>query len=484
MEEDNMPLVIGKNAVKGQSGSFSRLLIAEQIDYASEAAIDVTSPIVIAENGDKTGGDFYRLQPLLNSATLAAEGTTIASEFLDGTAAQRKDAAGASDIGGALNLGLSGDGTALVLRMITQDKDPVWHIAGGTGKTLPSSVNVVANGELLKNTAGSATIASDLSAVKNPVRLLIVPSATATLAGSRGIVTITGTDHAGDEIIENVAFTTHNFMLPALTGLWYSTVTNVKSSGWAEASGKTYGISAKDESVEVLFRPQDEDLVCYWTIEESKGNVPNTYYGAIMQDMAMTIARDSLVGLECTFLGRKSRLYSNVAGGTVRSDASALEYASPDVFSGWQCNFTAENTDIPLSVTGLTFTINQNLEYTNVLGSHFQPSPPIRTSKRLVQVEATVLYSPQNNLSEYFRDNRVLPNCKLTFTQEGLGAYPYEFVIAMEEMQLTADPDPPVADRGLIPQTLTAKAIRSERFPVEYEISARYSKYNKVRVYS
>ena len=133
-----------------------------------------------------------------------------------------------------------------------------------------------------------------------------------------------------------------------------------------------------------------------------------------------------------------------------------MEKASPDIFAGWQASFTGENDNIGISLQDATLTINQNLEYTNVLGEQFQPSPPARGDKRLVQIEATVVFSPENDYSDYFENNRVISNVILSFEQKGKGAYPYKFSLEMEECQLTSDPDPGVSDLRLIddlPQT-------------------------------
>ena len=249
-----------------------------------------------------------------------------------------------------------------------------------------------------------------------------------------------------------------------------------------------FTITAQDTSAFVSFTPQDLELVCFWTAEFSKGSVPNIYNGLIMQEATIDISRDSLVNFDCSMLGRRGYLYRNLAGDTgptaePTSPGSGVEKASPDTYGGWQANLTAENTDISIAVQEMTLTVNQNLSYTNVLGDQFQPTAPARETKRLVQLEATVLYSNQNDYSEYFESNRVLPNVKLRFEQTGLGAYPYYFELQIPEAQFTADPDPAVSDPGVIPQTLTLKAVKSPQRNYEYRFACRYSSYDRVRVY-
>ena len=483
-----MTLTTGRSSITSQSGNVTQVIIAEQLNYASEAATDAT-PIVVAANGATSGGDFYRFQPRINSADIAREGTTLEGTFFDGSAAQTKDAPGPFDIANGLSIALSGNGTALPLRMITQDKNPAWNIYGGSGQNLPSAVTVVANTTTLSETSANATVDDDLSSTSNPVQLTVTPSATASVeAGKRALITIVGTDHFDSPLTETLAFTSTSANNAATTRLWFKTVTRISSQGWEAASGRTYGVSAEDKSVEVIFIPQDDELVAFWTAEVTKGITPNVYNGLCMQSATIEITRDALVAFDCTFLGRRGKLYTNLAGDTGanarRTDSSGLQSASADVFGGWQALMTAENNDIEIALQEATLTINQELAYTNVLGSQFQASPPARDTKRLVEIEATVVYSPQNNYSQYFESNQTIPNVKLTFNQTGLGAYPYQFAIEMDECQLTADPDPAVADTGTITQTVTTKAVRSDSRPTEYQFRTRYSDYDRVRVYS
>ena len=118
------------------------------------------------------------------------------------------------------------------------------------------------------------------------------------------------------------------------------------------------------------------------------------------------------------------------------------------------------------------------------IGFQSQIAPPARSDKRLVQIEVTVVYSPENDYSTYFAGNQIIPNVKLELSQAGLGVYPYETTLEIPEFQLTADPDPAVADTGIIEQTLTGKAVIPEGRTSEYLFRCRYSEYSKVRVFS
>ena len=495
-----MPLTTAAGSITSQTGNISQILIAEQANYADESQSNAATPRVVASNGALSGGDFYRFQPRINSADIAREGATLEGTFFDGSSAQTQDAPGPVDIANGLSIALSGNGTALPLRMLTQDKNPNWNIYGASGQTIPAAVNVVANTQTLSTAAANATIADNLSSTISPIKLTVTPSSTASLATgqTRATITIVGTDNWDAPLIETLSFTSSTATTAATTRLWFKTVTRVTSAGWDEASGKTYGVSGRDRSVEVIFTPQDDELVAFWTAEVVKGITPNVYYGLCLQSATIEITRDALVAFDCTFLGRRGLLYTNLAGETTqgtegqadyrnypaKTDNSGLESASADVFGGWQTTITAENNDIQLAMQEATLTINQELAYTNVLGEQYQVSPPSRDTKRLSQLEATVVYAPENNFSTYFEGNQVLPNVNVRWAQRGLGAYPYELVFEAPECQLTADPDPAVADPGTISQTVTMKAVRSATRAYEYRIRARYSEYDLVRIYS
>ena len=252
-----MALTRGKALVKGQKGSLTQVLIAEQDTWASEAATDASQPLVVDSSGGTSGGDFYELQPRITTADIAREGTTIAQTEFSPSSAQLKDAAGPYDVANNINISVSGNGTGLIFRNLTQTRDPDWNILGASGKTIPAAVNIVANTELLKATSTDAAINDDLSSTNNPVQITATPSATATISGSRAIIYIRGTDHMDREIDDDLVFPASAPTAAQTTKLWYKTVTQVSSSGWEEASGKTFGVTARDMAAAVRFIPQD-----------------------------------------------------------------------------------------------------------------------------------------------------------------------------------------------------------------------------------
>ena len=493
-----MPLRIPYDAVNSQSGSVTQVLIAQQLNFRTRITTS-------AGDAASTDNGFYKHQPGVNTIDLARAGTTIPVNILDGTAQQTQDAAGPIDITNGLVIALAGNGTGLMLQMITQDNEPDWYIYGGnTGdQTYPGEVNVVAATAALEDTEGSATIADSLSSTTSPVRLNFSTSSTASLntGSSRGLVIFEGTDDEDTAITETFAFPNPSGENEITSNLWYKTVTDVKTSGWDKASGKTYGVTATDRSTEVVFTPQDVDLVVFWTVYVSKGIIPNVYDGVIVENTTIDITRDGLIQFACTVLGRQARLYTNLAGETTQTSPArtypartamqttgdnALQIAKSDIYSGLQTTITGENSDIEMSATDATVTINQELEYVNVMGSRFQITKPARGNKRLFQLESTQVFSPGNNYSTYFESNQPMPNVRIIWKASGYGAYPYELVLEIPFMQLTADPDPAVTDFGTIYQNVVMKAVsdKSGRFPYDYRFIARYSDYVQVMTYT
>lgn len=482
-----MPLTQGYSNITPQQGSTSKALIAEQLNFADETQTDASSPIAVAANGAVSGGDFPNGQPRITNVTIRSAGTTLPQNAFDGSAAQSKDAAGPYNIEGGFDISFTGNRSALLLRMLTQTKNPIWNILGGSGQSLPATVNVVANTALLKTVSTNVTIADNLSSTTNPVQVTVTPSSTATISGAKATVYVKGTDYNDKVVDQTLNFTPAAPTVARTTRRFYKTITQVASAGWDESSGKTFGVTARDTAAKVTFTPQDERLIAYWTAELTKGLIPNLYYGLILNEMSLDIAREGLLAASCTLLGRRAKLYENLAGDTGptarATDSSALSVITSDPFAGWQCKMTAEGTDIEVAMQDSTLTINQDLAYTNVLGSRYQVSPPVRGDKRLVELSANVVYAPENNFSTYFEDNVTLPNVKLTWQQEGVGVFPYKLVLNIPEAQLTSDPDPEVSDPGAISQTVAIKAVKFGN-NAEYWFEADYSSYDQVRIYS
>ena len=195
----------------------------------------------------------------------------------------------------------------------------------------------------------------------------------------------------------------------------------------------------------------------------------------------MSIAdRTSAVQFESSFLGRKANVYTAMdRTSTTRTAFSSLpagtEFASPDVFPSWRTDIKIGS--ITLAATSANLTINQNLEYTNVLGGRYQESPPLRGDKRTISLETNVLYDTANNLSENFEGNTPLNNVSIEMVNDSLGGFPHRFSIEMETAQLMVDPDPGIDGFGAVGQTVTFQPYSPRRGVPDFRIRADYSEY-------
>ena len=291
-----MAITRSRGAVRPQSGNNTQIIIAEQ-DNANWT------------DESKLVADAYRHQPLITSADVAQTGEIIPNNYFDGQAAQNKGIDGPLDISNGLTMSLSGNGTALFFRMLTQDKNPTRFDADGSAFTTRSATEVVASTNIFTGTTGATvtfTLANNLSSVASPVQLTITPAGTPMLLAGRafGTVTITGTDHMDRTITDNVNFYSGSLTTAQRTNFYFKTVTAASATGFTAG---TVSIGGTDGGVRVRFTPQDADLVAYWTAEIAKGNIPNSNYSLILQSATMAIAdRTSLVQFECAFLGREA----------------------------------------------------------------------------------------------------------------------------------------------------------------------------------
>ena len=456
-----------RGMVVPESGNNSQIIIAEQ---AKGSWTDITKRV----------GDAYRYQPLITAGDLMQSGEIIPNNYFDGQASQNKGLDGPLDITNGLSLSLSGNGTALFFRMLTQDRNPdASQTALDSSSYSASDVDVVAATAPL-GTDGTETtltvVASAGSRTGNPVQLEVDLTGAALADGRAfGYITITGTDNSDRAITEQVSFYPGALADAVKTNFYFKTVSAASATGFDAGTAE---ISGRDTASRITFTPQDNELVAYWTAELSKGNIPNTYYSLILQSATMSIAdRSSVVMFECSFLGRAANVYTAMdrTSSTRTTLPDTLEFASPDVFPSWRTDIKIG--EVTLAATSATLTVNQNLEYTNVLGDRYQASPPLRGDKRLLTVETNVLYDQMNNLSENFEGNTTLSNVNIEMVNDSLGGFPHKFSFQMEAAQLTVDPDPGIAGFGAIGQTVTFQGISTRRNTPDFRIVADYSDY-------
>ena len=173
-------------------GNTTQFIFKEQPAFGEYGGVDV-SPIVVASNGNTSGGDFPKFQGVPSAVDLALLGSLIDTGVFTGTRARAEGYPGILRGEGGVVIGGSPQLAYSILRMLLQDKNPSYHVLGGTGVTIPVEKTVVDAQALSGITA--KTVAEDLATTKNPVRLTVTPK-----PGTAETVKVVDTeDLAGDD---------------------------------------------------------------------------------------------------------------------------------------------------------------------------------------------------------------------------------------------------------------------------------------------
>ena len=169
-----MSLGTDLDQITGNIGNTTQFLFKEQPGFKNYGSNKVT-PIIVASNGNASGGDFPKFQGVPSAVDLALAGTLIDPGLFTGTRTRAEGYPGILRGQGGVVLGGSALLAPAIFRMLLQDKNPSWHILGGTGVTIPAEKTVV-NAQALAGTT-EKTVAEDLTSVTNPVRLTVTPKA-------------------------------------------------------------------------------------------------------------------------------------------------------------------------------------------------------------------------------------------------------------------------------------------------------------------
>lgn len=475
-----MAYTVNQDAITQQYGRSSDIAIGEQLRFGDDTINDNTAfdPASPAASG------LYIVQPRVLSMDLSETGELLTSPFFDGTGAMNKSQQGPVDISNGLSLGLSIGGTALMLRMLTQDKNPTATKLRGTGAPGTSAEDVVATGANLGTTTTlvNFTIADDLASTTNEVRLDIdMTSGTLATNAPYGIIRVEGTDWNDQAISENIRYYTADLNEDRSTRFYYKTVTRVASSHFGAGS---VHITATDRAALVTYTPQDDELVAYWTAEIKKGTIPSTYRSLIMQSATVAANRDNVLQFDCSFLGGRAYLREALDGTTTATDTTSLRRADKKMFPGWATKIKVGNFELP--VTEATMTLNQQINYSNTLGARWQAAPMYPNDKRSVTVDTNQLYSTQNDIVQLFGDNESLRDVAYELSYTAKGGFRAKFTILMHEAEIYTNPDPSVTGFGQIAQTVNIRAIKQEDRPVkyEYQLLAEVDRYDAVRTFS
>ena len=165
-----MSLGTDLSEVKGGIGNTTQFIFKEQPGFKNYGGIKAT-PIIIASNGNASGGDFPKFQGVPSGVDLALAGALIDPAVFTGTRTRSKGYPGVLRGQGGVVLGGSPLIAPSIFRLLLQDKNPSYHILGGTGVTIPAEKTVV-DGQALPGTTPK-TVAEDLASTTNPVRLTV-----------------------------------------------------------------------------------------------------------------------------------------------------------------------------------------------------------------------------------------------------------------------------------------------------------------------
>ena len=267
-----MSLRTDLDKITGGIGNTTQFIFKEQPAFKQYGGIKAT-PIIVASNGNVSGGDFPKFQGVPSSVDLALAGALIDPGLFTGTRTRSKGYPGVLRGQGGVVLGGSPLIAPSIFRLLLQDKNPSYHILGGTGVTIPaektvvdaqalpgttpktvaedlasttnpvrltvtpkagtaSTVEVVDDQDL--DTDGSITVADDLSDYDVPFTLTVTPTSAATLADAAvdATLVITGTDAQGRVQVDTLSFSNSNKTTAQTTSKKFMQVTDVSVEGW------------------------------------------------------------------------------------------------------------------------------------------------------------------------------------------------------------------------------------------------------------
>ena len=169
-----MSLRADLSKITGGIGNTTQFIFKEQPAFKNYGGIKAT-PIIVASNGAVSGGDFPKFQGVPSGVDLALAGALIDPGLFTGTRTRSKGYPGVLRGQGGVVLGGSPLLAPSIFRLLLQDKNPSYHILGGSGITIPAEKTVV-DGQALAGTMPK-TVAEDLADTTNPVRLTVTPKA-------------------------------------------------------------------------------------------------------------------------------------------------------------------------------------------------------------------------------------------------------------------------------------------------------------------
>ena len=455
-------------------------------------------------------GNFHPVQPLIIESSLRGGGENIPLPYKTGNSAMTKDAPGPISVEEGMVFAGTGDGMEMLYRMMTQTRLPTatrLNTANPTGDV--ATALTLSSGSTLTTGTGTLTdISGNLISLstfndgisdttsnprKVPVRLDATPSG-APGTGNIGLVEIKGRDKDNLPIQEFLVWSGADAAAKK-TKNYYIKLDSYASSGWE--SSQTLAIAYTDTSHRVVYEPQDAELVAFWFVRLVRGITPTLFSGVIGNSFELALGRDTALEWNVTCLGKRSWPNRNLRGIEATDPGSgpgtggrvpladSIGFADPNIFTGWQCELDIGGTRMALIDS--TLSINQNLENSGVItGDRYEESQPFRGTDRDVMVDGTVVYSPENNLSQVFLDNVTLEDVQLNLRNRPRGGFYWLTRFVFPTTQINTNPDPASPRDGRISQTFNLKCFTEGvgGGPKDYRIETYVPDYSQVRDFS
>ena len=300
-----------------------------------------------------------------------------------------------------------------------------------------------------------------------------------------GKIEVKGTDHTGENIEETLIFTDSNVADDQDSDLYYATVTEVTTENFIEGD---FAITAQDKAVRITLSQFDDRPVCFWDGEAAVGLVPQAFFDALIQQLTLAISPDAALAYDLAVIGRDMKHYTNLAGDTGatarKTDASALDFATEDIFSGWQAAISVSG--VSAALTDANLVVNQNYSPSAVIsGERTNEAAPIRQGRREITLTGNILYSVENNLQDFFINNYKFNNIDIILSNKNIGAFPWRQIWRIRRGQLETLPAVTAEDDSEVTQAITIRGLPGRGGQgADLEIFLEVSEYTPLRVYT
>ena len=466
---------------QGETGGSSRLMIYEQENFRDEPSLAELKRVADPANATPANRPgWYKYQPGMNPGSDANVRTNfITNEVLSGNLTAKPGRAGRQNILGTLNIPLLWSIAPLIRNILQSRSTADGSIVVSTPHGAITPLVVAATTTLAD---GTKTVANNLSthtAAPAQLKIDLVQDIADVNSGSYGIITITGKDH-WDNVLSDTYFiepvTANDTAVSLNSEYFWKEITSVVTSGFASGSTGTFSITARDDAVQMMFKPYDLLMSSYLLMDYNVGKIPNFFRGAYAASAVLEVTgQDALAELRVGLGGRQGfQSERPTEDYVVHKTTGAVIYASetgyataladttnytlvpqkvPEFDAAWTDERKAEfwNTDyrlrkpadveiitdpvmdtnraeiiiagIPIPITTVTYDFGLNFEPSPVITDPDDNTPPTRQS-RLPTLSGTYQTSLSDRLGGAALSGVKATYLDLVFNEKGLGAFP------------------------------------------------------------